>query len=66
MKIIRSINFKGILKTALCGGIGGVTFWISIFPTDVVKSRIQIDSHGPLAKMGVFGAMRHIVANEGL
>lgn len=26
------------------GGIGGVCLWTSIFPTDVVKSRIQVES----------------------
>jgi solute carrier family 25 ornithine transporter 2/15 len=26
------------------GGIGGICLWSSIFPFDVVKSRIQVDS----------------------
>lgn len=26
----------------LCGGIGGVSLWVAIFPADVVKSRIQV------------------------
>jgi len=29
----------GILKTAICGGLGGVSLWCAIFPADVVKSR---------------------------
>lgn len=56
----------GILKTALCGGIGGVSFWISIFPADVIKSRVQIDPNGVIAKKSIIGAMNHIVANEGV
>jgi solute carrier family 25 ornithine transporter 2/15 len=34
----------GPLRTMLCGGIGGVMLWVAIFPTDVVKSRIQVSS----------------------
>jgi hypothetical protein len=26
------------------GGVGGMSLWIAIFPTDVVKSRIQVES----------------------
>ncbi|CAH1776719.1 unnamed protein product [Owenia fusiformis] len=37
----------GALRTILSGGIGGICFWLSIFPTDVVKSRHQVESqHG--------------------
>lgn len=32
----------GPLKTMICGGIAGVILWTAIFPTDVVKSRIQV------------------------
>ena len=55
----------GILKTALCGGLGGVSLWVSIYPADVVKSRVQIEPHGPLAKLGFFGALKHILVKEG-
>lgn len=34
----------GLLVTIFCGGIGGVCLWSSIFPFDVVKSRIQVES----------------------
>ncbi|PSN38995.1 Mitochondrial ornithine transporter 1 [Blattella germanica] len=41
--------FKGLmstiaraLRTMISGAIGGVIFWIIIFPADVVKSRIQV------------------------
>ncbi|XP_005105018.1 mitochondrial ornithine transporter 1 [Aplysia californica] len=34
----------GPLRTILCGGVGGVTLWVIIFPADVVKSRIQVQS----------------------
>ncbi|XP_046394205.1 mitochondrial ornithine transporter 1 [Ischnura elegans] len=42
----------GPLKTMLAGGIGGVTFWLVIFPADVIKSRIQVEgSKEPLMKV---------------
>ena len=34
----------GLLQTIISGGVGGVCLWTSIFPFDVVKSRIQVDS----------------------
>lgn len=42
----------GALKTMLAGGIGGCTFWLFIFPADVIKSRIQVTgSKDPLIKV---------------
>ncbi|CAL1281105.1 unnamed protein product [Larinioides sclopetarius] len=32
----------GLLRTIIAGGIGGVSFWVAIFPADVIKSRLQI------------------------
>ncbi|XP_015930559.1 mitochondrial ornithine transporter 1 [Parasteatoda tepidariorum] len=34
----------GLLQTSIAGGIGGVCFWLAIFPADVIKSRIQIST----------------------
>lgn len=56
----------GVLRTAVCGGLGGVSFWVSVFPADVVKSRVQIESHGELAKQGFVGALRTILVKEGI
>merc|ERR1712150_339373 len=30
------------LRTIVCGGMGGVALWVAIFPSDVVRSRIQV------------------------
>lgn len=30
------------MRTIISGGIGGVALWTSIFPADVVKSRVQV------------------------
>ena len=34
--------FLGVPRLALAGGLGGCGYWISVFPTDTVKSRIQV------------------------
>lgn len=34
----------GLLETVVSGGIGGICLWTAIFPFDVAKSRIQVDS----------------------
>ncbi|XP_064637713.1 mitochondrial ornithine transporter 1-like [Lineus longissimus] len=53
----------GPLKTVLCGGIGGVSLWVAIFPTDVVKSRIQI-SEGKSATFA--GTFMQVVREDGV
>ncbi len=58
-------NDIGIMKTALCGGLGGMSFWLSVFPADVIKSRVQIDPNGPIAKMNFVNAIMHIARKEG-
>lgn len=55
----------GILKTAFCGGLGGVSFWVTIFPADVVKSRVQINPKSELAKLGLMKAIAKIYKEEG-
>lgn len=45
-------NEAGLLETIVAGGIGGVCLWTAIFPFDVVKSRIQVDSlNDPMNKV---------------
>lgn len=34
----------GPLKTMVAGSVGGVALWTAIFPADVIKSRIQVQS----------------------
>eukprot|EP00914_Ancora_sagittata_P029533 GHVO01058460.1.p1 GENE.GHVO01058460.1~~GHVO01058460.1.p1 ORF type:complete len:309 (+),score=23.92 GHVO01058460.1:104-928(+) len=49
-------------KTALCGGIGGATLWILVFPTDVIKSRVQVLG----ATEGIHKVFLSILRNEGV
>jgi len=34
-------------KLLAAGGIGGMAFWVSIYPVDVIKSRMQADTPDP-------------------
>ncbi|CAG0925398.1 unnamed protein product, partial [Notodromas monacha] len=51
----------GILRTIVAGGVGGMTLWTVVFPFDVVKSRVQIQS----SNEGLLQVMRHIYKTEG-
>jgi solute carrier family 25 ornithine transporter 2/15 len=42
----------GLWQTIVAGGVGGIALWSSIFPFDVVKSRIQVESSkDPMTKV---------------
>ncbi|CAJ0581654.1 unnamed protein product, partial [Mesorhabditis spiculigera] len=42
----------GLFRTAVSGSFGGMALWASIFPADVVKSRMQV---------GVRGGFKHVL-----
>lgn len=52
-----------------CGAIGGVSLWTAVFPTDVVKSRIQVGgasgSVGEGSSQAFFPMLMNIARNEG-
>lgn len=68
-------------QSLLCGGIAGVVTWASVFPLDVIKTRVQTQTlslaertpllgaaRGGVVKQGQIGAMemaRHIYREEG-
>lgn len=49
----------------LSGGIGGVALWTAIFPTDVVKSRIQVESTVGKPAPAFFKTLTQIYKEEG-
>lgn len=51
----------GALKTMLAGAVGGVTLWTSIFPADVIKSRMQVNN----LKCSMFSLGLQILRQEG-
>lgn len=52
----------GLLKTVIAGGIGGVAFWVAIFPADVIKSRMQISDSND----SMMSVTKKVIKVEGL
>lgn len=50
----------------VAGGLAGGSFWLSVYPTDVVKSVIQVDDYKNPKFSGSIDAFRKIVASEGV
>lgn len=55
---------RGSLVVA--GGIAGASFWGSVYPTDVVKSVLQLDDYKNPKYSGSIDAFRKILASEGV
>ena len=56
--------FSGPMRTVICGGMGGVALWVAIFPTDVVKSRVQVQAGG--TELGFVKMLLTIARQEGM
>ncbi|KAG5609480.1 hypothetical protein H5410_020761 [Solanum commersonii] len=51
----------------VAGGLAGGTFWLSVYPTDVIKSVIQVDDYkNPKFSDFADAFKRLIVASEGI
>lgn len=50
----------------VAGGLAGGSFWISVYPTDVIKSVIQVDDYKNPKFSGFFDAFKKILAAEGV
>ena len=50
----------------VAGGLAGASFWVSVYPIDVVKSVIQVDDYKTPKFSGSVDAFRKIVASEGV
>ncbi|KAL2531276.1 Mitochondrial carnitine/acylcarnitine carrier-like protein [Abeliophyllum distichum] len=50
----------------LAGGLAGGAFWISVYPTDVVKSVIQVDDYKNPKYSGSIDAFKKILSSEGV
>ncbi|XP_078155985.1 mitochondrial substrate carrier family protein [Carex rostrata] len=48
------------------GGLAGGSFWMIVYPTDVVKSVIQVDDYKNPKYNGSISAFRKILASEGV
>jgi len=52
------------LSLMFAGGMGGVMFWLPVYPVDLVKSRIQTDLTGQYT--GMLDCFRKVIAREGV
>jgi len=50
----------------LAGGCSGIAFWITVFPIDQVKSRLQTQSNSIPVYEGLIDAMKKVYFQEGL
>ncbi|XP_050234556.1 mitochondrial carnitine/acylcarnitine carrier-like protein [Mercurialis annua] len=50
----------------LAGGLAGASFWALVYPTDVVKSVLQVDDYRNPKFSGSINAFRTILASEGV
>ena len=55
----------GPLRTILAGGFGGVALWVAIFPADVVKSRVQVESTAGTVEPTFRSVLRQVFKEEG-
>lgn len=55
---------RGSLVVA--GGVAGASFWAAVYPTDVVKSVLQVDDYKNPKYTGSIDAFRKILAKEGV
>lgn len=53
----------GVAKTMVAGSCGGIVFWSTTYPFDVIKSRVQVDSK---LSGGLIATLLHIARNEGV
>jgi solute carrier family 25 carnitine/acylcarnitine transporter 20/29 len=56
------LNRLSSWKLLTAGGIAGMAFWVSIYPIDVIKSRMQADTPDPSKRkfksmIGTFGTI---------
>ncbi|KAK7489872.1 hypothetical protein BaRGS_00018894 [Batillaria attramentaria] len=56
----------GAFKTVVCGGVGGVSLWVAIFPADVCKSRIQVQAVEGQKAPTFLATLISIFRNEGI
>ncbi|MCL7047443.1 hypothetical protein MKW94_003748 [Papaver nudicaule] len=50
----------------MAGGIAGAAFWASVYPTDVVKSALQVDDYNNPKYKGSIDAFKKILKVEGV
>jgi solute carrier family 25 (mitochondrial carnitine/acylcarnitine transporter), member 20/29 len=56
----------GILPLVVAGGLGGMACWIVVYPMDVIKSKLQLQSMTKPNYKGIWDCAKKVVAAEGM
>ena len=59
------VDIPGAIRTIVAGGMGGVALWVAIFPADVVKSRVQVESTAGTVEPTFRSVIRQVFKEEG-
>ncbi|KAK2184765.1 hypothetical protein NP493_253g00002 [Ridgeia piscesae] len=62
----KSKDDLGPIQTMVCGGLGGVSLWLAIFPTDVIKSRVQVQVNSNKPRLSFIPMVLAIMREEGV
>lgn len=62
----QSTDSLGATALVVSGGLAGVGFWASVYPIDVIKTRIQTDSDVKPRYRGMVDCARQMVRAEGI
>jgi solute carrier family 25 carnitine/acylcarnitine transporter 20/29 len=70
-RMVRDDHTEGeklpFIASFIAGGASGICFWLSCYPIDVVKNKIQAaPDTWPAKYSGLTGAFRHILRTEGI
>lgn len=55
----------GRMSLLTAGGVAGASFWLSVYPTDVIKSVIQVDDRSNPRYSGTVDAFKKVYRTEG-
>jgi solute carrier family 25 (mitochondrial carnitine/acylcarnitine transporter), member 20/29 len=50
----------------LAGGLSGVSFWGSMYPFDIIKSKLQVQERGSKQYTGILDCLRKVVLTDGM
>lgn len=61
-----SVTQLGLGSMVLAGGIAGTSYWVAVYPADIIKSRIQVDDFSSPAYRGTLDCAKQIHSHGGL
>jgi solute carrier family 25 carnitine/acylcarnitine transporter 20/29 len=62
----KTVSDLSISKILFAGGIAGYSWWIPVYPIDVIKSKLQTDSFINPQYKGFFDCLKKTIHNQGI